>query len=142
MFFGSIAIMYISYEAGNTDVSSKRFDLLLFVLATNAMVLAWGQMIPNFRIINIISNYSFGIYLVHWQVQRLIGPYIAERFDYTSTRLLALFAASLLISMALIKLISFLPFGSYVVGQVKKTKFKQGTTSKDTPIELPLQGVK
>ena len=135
LFLASIAIMFISYQAGSTDVSSKRYDLLLFVIATSAMILAWGQIIPNFRITNMISNYSFGIYLLHWQVQRLVGPYIAEWFDRTSTRLLALFVASLLISMLIIKLISFLPFGSYIIGQLKKTKFKQGTISKDDSIK-------
>lgn len=137
LFFISIGIMYISYESGNTGVSSKRFDLLLFVVVTSAMILAWGQKIPNYRIINIISNYSFGIYLTHWQVQRFITPHIAAYFDHTSTRLLALFFVTLLICMILIKLISLLPFGSYIIGQMKKTAPKQ--RSKDQSV-TPLVG--
>lgn len=120
VFFISALIMYYSYVSGNTTVSSKRFDLLLFVFAASAMILAWGQLIPNYNIINIISNYSFGIYLVHWQVQRFIAPYIGNYFDHTSTRVISLFIITLLISMLLIKLISMLPFGSFIVGQVNR----------------------
>ncbi|WP_180349972.1 acyltransferase family protein [Bacillus sp. D386] len=140
LFIISLAVMYISYESGNTSVSSKRFDLLLFVIITSAMILAWGQKLPNYRIINIISNYSFGIYLIHWQVQRLVAPYIAGFFDHTSTRVLALFFVSLLISMSLIKLISLLPFGSYIIGQLKKSAPKQN--SKDLTFSPPLQAMK
>ena len=142
LFAVSIVVMYISYEAGNISVSSKRYDLLLFVIATSAMILAWGQIIPNYRIINIISNYSFGIYLLHWQVQRLIAPYFAGFFDHTSTRVGALFVSSLLISMVIIKIISLMPFGSYIIGQVKKSKPKQKNNSKDEPFSSPLEAVK
>ena len=138
-FIISLALMYFSYTYGYKGATSKRFDLLLFVVATSAMILAWGQKIPNYRIINIISSYSFGIYLTHWQVQRLIAPHIASYFDHTSTRVLALFFTSLFISMILIKLVSLLPFGSYIVGQVKKAKSKRAISPHKRIIPDPQQ---
>ena len=72
----------------------------------------------------------------------MIAPYFAGFFDHTSTRVGALFVSSLLISMGIIKIISLLPFGSYIVGQVKKTKPIQKNMSKDEPFSPPLQAVK
>jgi len=123
----SITYFYFSFESGNTRIYSLRLDLFPVVLALTAVVLAWGQLIPNFRIIQFISNYSFGIYLLHWQVLRHLAPYTVTWFNHTSTRVLALFILGLVISVTIIKLISLLPFGSMIVGHVKKLspKLKQ-----------------
>lgn len=76
----SMVILYISYLSGNMIVSSRRFDLLPLVISVSAATIAWGQILPNLNIINLISNYSFGIYLVHWQVMRYIAPHTANFF--------------------------------------------------------------
>lgn len=118
--FIAIFIIYLSFQSGEVAIHSRRIDLFVLVIAITAVILAWGQVIPNFRIINLISNYSFGIYLIHWQVQRFLGPVTANYFNHTSTRVLALFLISLIISMIIIKIISSLPLGTFIVGRVKK----------------------
>ncbi|WP_210364127.1 acyltransferase family protein [Bacillus sp. REN3] len=118
----SLAIIYFSYESGITSISSQRRDMFPLVLSMTAMVLAWGQVIPKSKIVDLISNYSFGIYLLHWQIQRFLSPYFAENFSNSSTRMLGLFLSSFLLSMMIIKLVSFLPFGSYIVGKVRRSK--------------------
>jgi membrane-bound acyltransferase YfiQ involved in biofilm formation len=116
----SLAIVAVFYKAGYTSVGSRRIDLLPLTFAISIVVMAWGQLIKNFKFINVISNYSFGIYLLHWQVQRYVGSYAAQYFDNTFTRVIAMFTISLFISMIIIKLVSMLPFGSYIVGNVNR----------------------
>lgn len=118
--FFSIYLIFMSYNAGNTNIDSRRIDIFPLSIVISLAVLAWGQIIPNLKIINLISNYSLGIYLLHWQVQRIISPYIANLFNSTSTRVLGLFIISLTISIIIIKLISLLPFGKFLVGNTKR----------------------
>ncbi|MEK5066202.1 acyltransferase family protein [Cytobacillus sp. FSL R5-0596] len=118
----SLYTVYLSYESGITIVNSRRLDLFPLVLSVSAVVLAWGQVIPKFKIVTLISNYSFGIYLLHWQIQRFTAPYIANYFEHTSTRVLALFAVTVLLSLAIIKLLSMIPMGQFVIGKVRKKK--------------------
>ncbi|WP_261131774.1 acyltransferase family protein [Bacillus sp. Marseille-Q3570] len=117
-----VAVYFIAmnYKFGFTSVNSKRFDLFPFVILGSLAILTFGKFVPNSKIINTISNYSFGIYLLHWQVQRYVGPYTASFFEHTSTRVIGLFIISLILSMLIIKSISLLPFGSYIVGNIKR----------------------
>ncbi|WP_419961205.1 acyltransferase family protein [Psychrobacillus sp. BM2] len=117
----ALSLVFLSYEAGNTVVQSLRFDLFPFVISVTCALLAWGQAIPRFKLITLVNNYAFGIYLVHWPVQIFLAPVTANYFQQTSTRVLALFFISLLLTMIIIKLISLLPFGQYIVGRTKKT---------------------
>ncbi|WP_408007878.1 acyltransferase family protein [Pseudalkalibacillus sp. A8] len=118
----SLYFVAMNYKFGFTSVNSKRFDLFPFVILSSLAILTFGKYVPNLKIINTISNYSFGIYLLHWQVQRFIGPYTANFFEHTSTRVIGLFIVSLLLSMLIIKSVSLLPFGSYIVGNTKRRK--------------------
>ncbi|WP_416729604.1 acyltransferase family protein [Fictibacillus sp. JL2B1089] len=116
----SIIIVFVLFKAGYTSVGSRRIDLLPLTISLTVSVFAWGQLIPNYKFINILSNYSFGIYLIHWQIQRYWGADIAELFDGTLTRVMGVFLISLFLSMLIIFTISKLPFGSYVVGNVSR----------------------
>ena len=121
----SIFIIFINYQLGNQVVYSRRFDLFPLVISISCAVIAWGQLIPNYKIINLISNYSFPIYLIHWQVQRLIAPHITSYFNSTFNSVLVLFVLSLFVSIILIKIISLLPFGKFIVGNVKSRKYEK-----------------
>jgi probable poly-beta-1,6-N-acetyl-D-glucosamine export protein len=116
----SLFSIFVLFKAGYTSVGSRRIDLVPLTITISVAVIAWGQLIKNFKIINLISNYSFGIYLLHWQIQRYFGSNIAQYFETTYTRVLALFIFSLIVSMFIIKIISMLPFGSYIVGNVNR----------------------
>jgi membrane-bound acyltransferase YfiQ involved in biofilm formation len=116
----SLCVIFVLFKAGYTSVGSRRIDLLPLTITLSVSIMAWGQLLPNYKIINTISNYSFGIYLVHWQVQRYFGADIAGLFDNTFTRVLGVFFISLSLSMLIIYIISKLPFGTYVVGNVNR----------------------
>ncbi|KRG15781.1 hypothetical protein ACA30_04150 [Virgibacillus soli] len=121
----AFGILYFGFFiVGDSAVNSRRIDLFPFVIMFSLSILAWGQYIKNFRIITFFNNYSFGIYLVHWQVQRLIAPHVAELFSRTHMQVVFLFITSLIVSLLLIKIISMLPFGAYIVGKTKKNHKK------------------
>lgn len=128
----SIYLVFMAYNSGITSVNSRRFDIFPLAFSITFVVLAWGKFLPDLKIIRLINNYSLGIYLTHWQVQRIIAPYIADYFSSTSTRVLALFFSSLLLSILIIKTISLLPFGHYIIGNVKRKTI----TYKKTATEL------
>ncbi|WP_164525545.1 acyltransferase family protein [Siminovitchia acidinfaciens] len=126
----SLIIVYFSYEAGIRGVHSRRLDLFPLVFSISSAILAWGQLIPNNNLINIISNYSFGIYLIHWQYQRIFATYISNLFSSYLANVTVLFVISLLASIFTVKLISVIPFGSFIVGKIKKRKLLQGNIKK------------
>lgn len=121
----SVLLIYYNYQTGFTSVNSRRWDLIPLVFSVTMFVIAWGQSVPSFRVVSMISNYSFGIYLVHWQLQRYITDPIVELFPNIATQVVGLFIASVILSIITIKLVSLLPFGSYLVGKVKKAKPKE-----------------
>lgn len=116
----SLFFIYYSYDLGMTWTNSRRMDLFPFVISITLLILYVGSKLKSNSIINLISNYSLGIYLLHWQVLRIITPHVIEWYGSTFTRVIALFVLSLIISMIIIKLISMLPLGQFVVGKVKR----------------------
>ncbi|MFC0013773.1 MULTISPECIES: acyltransferase family protein [Allobacillus] len=126
LLFYIVMFLFASYEGGNTRVDSRRLDIFPLSVGVSLFVLAWGQKLANFNFINIISNYSLGIYLLHWQVQRIITPYLTNKLIDISPhiQIIVLFTLSVVISMLIIKLISFLPFGKYIVGNTRRTYVK------------------
>ncbi|AXI10882.1 acyltransferase family protein [Oceanobacillus sp. 143] len=126
----SVYLLFLSFEAGNINVRSRRIDIFAVALSASLVVLAWGQLVPKLKIVNLISNYSLGIYLVHWQVMRVLAPFLAEHIHSMTSMILCLFFSTLIISMVIIKLISLLPFGKYIVGNVKRKYNKKQSTVK------------
>lgn len=119
----SAAFVYVSYDSGIvTGTHSRRMDLFPLVISFCLAVFAWGQKLPRSKVINQISNYSFGIYLLHWPFQRLLAPHIAGVSSSYFASTLLLFAVSLIASILTIKLISCFPFGSFLIGKVRTVK--------------------
>lgn len=127
LFILSAAFLYYSYSSGLvTGTHSRRMDLFPVVISFCLAIFAWGQKIPESKLVNLISNYSFGIYLLHWQCQRLLAPYFNGLFSSYFASVLLLFAVSLGASIFTIKLISYLPFGAFIVGKIRRGKKKPG----------------
>ncbi|RST59363.1 hypothetical protein D5F11_012265 [Siminovitchia terrae] len=123
LFVLSAAFLYFSYSSGLvTGTHSRRMDLFPVVISFCLAVFAWGQKIPASKLVNLISNYSFGIYLLHWQFQRLLAPHFVGLFSSYFASVLLLFVVSLTASILTIKLIAYLPFGAFIVGKVRKVK--------------------
>ncbi|ASV68238.1 acyltransferase family protein [Cytobacillus kochii] len=125
-----ILLILIGFEGGYNQVDSRRLDIFPLSIAISLTILAWGQLLPNLNIVNKISNYSLGIYLVHWQVQRIFTPYLIESIPNISPYILVgiLFLFSIAFSMVFIKLVSFIPFGKYIIGNTKRKFDKSKTT--------------
>ena len=117
-------ILYINYYLGAQQITSRRIDMILFVLAIAICILAFAQILPKLSFIHIISRYSFGIFLIHWLIQEYLAPYSAL-LPTTSLQVTSLFFASLLVCMLLIKIISFVPFSAYLIGKSHQKKPSQ-----------------
>ncbi|WP_077597019.1 acyltransferase family protein [Oceanobacillus kimchii] len=117
-----IYFIFLSIQSGNIQVDSRRLDIFPLSIAISFFILAWGQILPKSKIINLISNYSLGIYLLHWQIQRIIMHYLSEELSYFNPyiQILILFIFATVISMILIKIISLFTIGKYIIGNTKK----------------------
>ncbi|MCT6816941.1 MAG: acyltransferase, partial [Lysinibacillus fusiformis] len=114
-------MIYINYYLGDQQLTSRRIDMMLFVLAMTIFILAFAQILPKLPFIHIISRYSFGIFLIHWLIQEYLAPYSAL-LPTTFLQVISLFLASLMVCMLLIKIISFLPFSAYLIGKSHQKK--------------------
>ena len=118
----SLLILYIGYESGYIIANSRRIDIMPLVISVTLFVIAWGKKLPNLRSVNFISGCSFGIYLVHWQVQRYIAEYTSKVSDNTFIQVSVLFLASFIVSVIIVKLLSLTVVGEFIVGKSNKNK--------------------
>ncbi|WP_404427516.1 acyltransferase [Ureibacillus chungkukjangi] len=111
--------VWINFQQGQTDIHSRRLDLVPFVLGLTSMILAYGQVIPHFKITRIISKYAFMVYLIHWNLLNLTSKYFVEYIPTSSIRIIVMFVFTLAMSIFIAKLISYLPFGKWIVGKIR-----------------------
>lgn len=116
--------LYIRMYLGDTEVHSRRLDLVPLVASIVLFVIAWGQSIPYVAPIRIISKYAFMIYLMHWQVLRFSTGWFVEHFSNTLVRVPLLVLWTLLVCIVMTKLISMLPFSQWIVGKIKNKNSK------------------
>lgn len=112
----AVAILYANYYLGAQQITSRRIDIMLFVLAITFCILAFAQSMPKLSFTHILSRYSFGIFLIHWLIQEYLAPYCAL-LPTTALQVISLFLSSLLVCMLLIKIISYVPFSAYLIGK-------------------------
>jgi membrane-bound acyltransferase YfiQ involved in biofilm formation len=116
----SALFLYIRVQLGYIEVHSRRLDLVPLVVSVVLCVIAWGQSIPSTKVVRIISQYAFMIYLIHWEVLRLSTSWFVAHFDSTITRVPMLLLWTLVVCIGLTKLLSYLPFSQWIVGKLKK----------------------
>ncbi|WP_163539697.1 acyltransferase family protein [Gracilibacillus sp. YIM 98692] len=126
----SIAVVVLSFYLGERTVNSRRLDLIFLTTFVSLFLISIHKWMPNLSIINTISNYSFGIYLIHWQVQRFIAPIVVPYFGSTSLQVGVLFIVTLSLTMTIMKLISFIPYSQFIIGNVQKRKYQQVSNEK------------
>lgn len=112
--------LYIRVQLGYTEVHSRRLDLVPLVISVVLCVIAWGQALPSTKVVRLISQYAFMIYLIHWEVLRLSTSWFVAHFDSTLTRVPLLMLWTLVVCIGLTKLLSYLPFSQWIVGKLKK----------------------
>ncbi len=79
-----------------------------------------GQSVPHTKVVRIISQYAFMIYLMHWEILRLSTGWFVAHFDSTLVRVPLLMLWTLVVCIVLTKLISLLPFSQWIVGKIRK----------------------
>lgn len=118
----------ITHSVGEMPLSSKRFDMILFTVSMICLIYLIGlkmNSIPVFFIT--ISQYSFGIYLLHMFYLSVMNKLI-EFFPYDLgvLKLVILVIGSIALSMISVNILNRLPHGEFVAGKVgigmKKTK--------------------
>lgn len=113
-------ILYIRMLLGYTEMHSRRLDLMPLVISIVLFIVAWGQSISHVAMIRLISRYAFMIYLMHWEVLRLSTGWFVEHFASTLVRIPLLMLWTLVVCIALTKLISLLPFSQWGIGKIKR----------------------
>ncbi|WP_168193801.1 acyltransferase family protein [Lysinibacillus sp. SGAir0095] len=119
--FTALAALYIwtNFQQGQTDIHSRRMDLVPFVVGMTSMILAYGQLLPHFKIVQIISKYAFMIYLIHWNILNLTVGFYGDAVTSSPLRILLMFTVTLILSIQTAKILSYLPFGKWIVGKVR-----------------------
>lgn len=120
LFVLSAVFLYIRMLLGYTETHSRRLDLIPLVISITLLVIAWGQSIPNTKTVQVLSRYSFMIYLIHWEVLRLSTGWFLEHFNSTLVRVPLLMLWTIVICITVTKLISMLPYSQWLVGKIKK----------------------
>ncbi|KGP74397.1 acyltransferase family protein [Pontibacillus yanchengensis] len=108
-------------------VSSKRPDILLytvFVFCALYLIAKRIKVMPKF--VMIVSSYSYSIYLLHLLVMYNVTRYLKDIPIYINmgVYVVILFLAGIVGSILISYLISFLPFGQFMVGKVNRPKVK------------------
>jgi membrane-bound acyltransferase YfiQ involved in biofilm formation len=125
-----LVLLYRVLSGAMPDLSSQRFDVLIY--ATGVICVLFGlagklRRVPG--IFNVISRYSFGVYLLHWFLIELLWRLAGERIASAGLPgLLGLWAASVACSMALTAIIGALKIGPFLVGKLGISA--RGDTSK------------
>ena len=111
--------VWINFQQGETDIHSRSMDLVPLVVGITSMVLAYGQVLPYLKITKLISKYAFMVYLIHWNILKYLSGYFVEYISSSIIRIPLMFAFTLSVSILIAKLISYLPFGKWIVGKIR-----------------------
>jgi len=123
----SISLVIIFNELSlNVQAGSKRLDMILLTFSFIALILLLtrkAQALPTF--IELISRYSFGIYLLHWffllfktRIFNILG------LDFGHLNIVLYFIIGLFGSIVSVYVINKFNFGKYIVGNVKQSSTK------------------
>lgn len=131
-------IMIILFQHFNilTVTSSKRIDVLLFTIFTILLffhIASKMKHVPKFLIL--ISQYSFGIYLLHPFFHRTISNMILIKIPQFQTLFGSLFIdffIGILSPIPVVYLLNKLKIGPYIIGKIRinqKSKLNRGTAT-------------
>lgn len=118
----SIYYLYDRYEALNIIVESRTIYLVPTVITVTLTILAWGQLVPKLKIVDLISRYAFAIYLGHWQVMFYVAKPIVDTFEATYIRIPLIFSVAIAGSILFAYALQHVPGGQFVVGKIKHKK--------------------
>lgn len=104
-----------------TEISSKRVDVMIFTISTILLLFQAGLLIKQVPPwVVLVSQYSFGIYLLHPFAQKIIQWWV-KPFDWSerpALLALLLWLGGVLIPISLTYLLNKTAFGPYLVGKI------------------------
>ncbi|MGV7116438.1 acyltransferase family protein [Paenibacillus kyungheensis] len=133
----SLAIIIYNNMYASFGFGSKRMDMILFtVLLIFVLFLAFRNVTKMPALLSIVSQYSFGIYLLHWfylQMMDIAIETFAVSLGYFEIPLL--FVGGLLCSYVTINLLNRIKIGKYIVGRVNVPKSSAPASSRSLATE-------
>lgn len=134
-----ISIAWIVYNNlySSFGFGSKRMDMILFtVLLIFVLFLAFRHVKKMPPILSLVSQYSFGIYLLHWfylQMMDIAIEALAIPLGYFEIPVL--FIGGLACSYVTINLLNRMKIGKYIVGRVNVPKSSAAVSSRSLATE-------
>ncbi|MGG4200768.1 acyltransferase family protein [Peribacillus frigoritolerans] len=118
--FTSFLIIYNSIW-GNLGYGSKRIDMVIFTInAMFALFLFAFNIKKTPYVLELISRYSFGIYLAHFFYLIFIDKvFEATGLNFGYFDIVIYFLFGIVSSMLTVKMVNTLPFGKYLIGNLK-----------------------
>lgn len=115
----ALVLLYLVLTGTMPDLSSQRFDVLPYATGVICIFfLLAGKIRRAPAVLNTISRFSFGIYLLHWFFIELCWR-VASRFvEMPFASILGLWVASTAGSIAVTYVLSSLKVGPYLVGKL------------------------
>lgn len=117
----SITLIIVDNIQWGFPAGSKRLDMILFTVTAMFLLFLISSKIRNTPfLLDVISRYSFGIYLIHWS-----GLLLWERIfellnvDFGYMNIILIFAGSVMFSIAGVYIFNMFPLGKYIIGRVK-----------------------
>lgn len=140
IFIGMIAnywlISYLIDQQVLTTISSKRVDILLytfFVMSALYFIAHKMKRIPY--IILLISQSSYGIYLLHGITMKHIGIQLYTHFSIPFfVFIILIFLIGVFVPMGIVYLFNKWSKGAYLVGKIDLTKIQQSRKSQSLPL--------
>ncbi|WP_046174515.1 acyltransferase family protein [Domibacillus indicus] len=120
-------VLFVHQSGLITEISSKRIDVMVLTISTILLLFLaafYVKRVPGWIIF--ISQYSFGIYLLHPFAQKVI-QWLVKPFDWSghpAALTVLLWTGGTLISIALTGILNRLPLGAFIVGKINKPKTK------------------
>lgn len=118
LFMLSILLIKYNFDNGNRSVNSRRIDLVPYVVMLSTLLIYIGKKIPHLFIIRYLSKYAFGIYLLHWLLQKILAPHFAT-LNSTFLQISGLFVVSVIGCIVVINLILLIPYNKFMIGNIK-----------------------
>ncbi|MCY8234654.1 acyltransferase family protein [Priestia endophytica] len=135
-FFLIVSLGVLIYNNVNEyfAVGSKRIDIIFFTVMMILFLLLVCQSFKKTpKILTIVSQYSFGIYLAHWFYLTIIRDFIASQgWELGYMQIPLLFISALISCIITINILNRFPFGKYMIGKINRKK--QTPVKKETVV--------
>lgn len=134
LFIGAATLVLTLYWTETlVDISSKRFDMIFLTMAVMVIIVSFASRmkdIPAWLVT--VSQYSFGIYLLHPFFQHVLSQHANDWIKTDNIFLLIslFFLAGVILPIIVTYMLNRIPYGHYVVGKVgvgKKRRTEETT---------------